>query len=208
MPRPARTDIIGKRFERLVVFGITDPIKENGRSRRLASVECDCGARFNTEIASLERGATTSCGCARIKHGHAKDGLSPTYNSWAMMHSRCGNPNNDRFEHYGGRGIAVCERWQSFENFLADMGERPAGMSIERNDTNGNYEPSNCRWATVIEQNRNRRVSIMVDWSGQRITLKEACRIAGQDYQRARYHIHHHGWSAINAIAGELIAYG
>ncbi|QMV32798.1 hypothetical protein 2A_00046 [Ralstonia phage Darius] len=125
-----------------------------------------------------------------------------------MMHDRCRNPNDERYAEYGGRGIRVCERWASFENFLADMGERPAGKSIDREDTNDNYNPGNCRWATAIEQTRNRRVSILVDWWGERLTLKEACRIVGEDYQRARRRVKVSGWSPINALAGELIAYG
>src|ERR1700722_4434541 len=75
------------------------------------------------------------------------------------MRSRCRNPKDPAYRKYGGRGIAICERWDLFENFLADMGPRPAGHSVERKDNDGNYEPENCKWATRIEQNRNRSVS-------------------------------------------------
>jgi len=82
---------------------------------------------------------------------------SPTYLSWVAMIARCTNEKHSHWKNYGGRGIAVCAPWRKFENFLADMGERPAGLSLDRIDGNGNYEKSNCRWATRLEQNRNRR---------------------------------------------------
>ena len=86
-------------------------------------------------------------------------GLSGTraYNSWKMMRARCGNPLAPNYAYYGGRGITVCERWEDFLNFFEDMGERPAGLSLERIDNDGNYEASNCRWATRNEQQRNSR---------------------------------------------------
>lgn len=203
MPRRARTDIVGQRFGRLVVTGLTA-----SGGRRKAEAICDCGTHFTTEVHSIVGGRTKSCGCLRIKHGHAVAGVaSPTYNSWAMMHDRCRNPNDERFAHYGGRGIKVCERWSSFPAFLEDMGERPPGRSIDRIDTDGNYEPGNCRWATVQEQNLNRRASITLNVGGEAVTLKEACRIFCRDYQRARAMIKK-GFSPAAALLGEQIAYG
>ena len=106
-------------------------------------------------------GFTKSCGClkreANRTHGHtSRTGNTPTYDSWKAMKFRCLNPKARFYRLYGGRGIKICDRWlHSFENFLEDMGERPAGLTLDRRDSNGNYEPQNCRWATPAEQVRN-----------------------------------------------------
>jgi hypothetical protein len=94
-------------------------------------------------------------------HGHAGNASikrSREYGTWANMHYRCRNPNAQKYALYGGRGVKVCPRWDSFLNFLEDMGEKPVGMSIDRIDPDGDYEPSNCRWADSYTQNRNRRM--------------------------------------------------
>lgn len=94
-----------------------------------------------------------------LRHGHnTREAKSPTYQSWAGMKSRCLNPHDDNFHNYGGRGISICKRWLKFENFLADMGKRPVGRTLDRfPDKNGNYERRNCRWATWKEQMNNTR---------------------------------------------------
>lgn len=112
-----------------------------------------------------------------VTHGNYRHGMkgTPTHNSWCAMRQRCAYPKHAQYAAYGARGIRVCERWSSFENFLADMGERPDSMTIERIDTNGNYEPSNCRWATMPEQQRNRRTTIKVTRDGVTKCVRDWC---------------------------------
>lgn len=146
---------------------------------------CRCGTERSIRYRHLYSGHTRSCipcsgekvAKARTKHGHNPRNRkrSPTYSSWAMMVSRCTNPNFPWFSDYGGRGIKVCERWKDFANFLADMGERPSlKHSIDRfPDNDGNYEPGNCRWATAKEQGRNKRTSRLISFNGKTQTLVE-----------------------------------
>lgn len=105
---------------------------------------------------------------------------TPEWKAWSSMRYRCRNPRCHAWEDYGGRGITVCQRWiDSFENFLADMGERPAGHSLDRIDSNGNYEPSNCRWATRIEQESNKRSNRILEWNDRSWTMSELAREFG-----------------------------
>lgn len=156
-----KIDISGVVFGRLTV--VSESEKRKGRTSW--NCVCECGNKFIAITQRLRNGQTTSCGCARVDFasslgkGAATHRMSNSgiYSSWSSMKTRCSNKNHVAYEQYGGRGISVCDRWNVFEYFLADMGEKPYGCSIDRIDTDGNYEPGNCRWATAKEQGRNRR---------------------------------------------------
>ena len=135
----------------------------------------------------------------RYKHGHAGT-KSRTYLSWRAMTARCTNEKDPAYLRYGGRGIKVCDRWREFDNFLADMGERPEGKSLDRwPDNNGNYEPSNCRWATRQEQQYNRRDNVLVTIDGETKCLTEWCRKYGIS-TRAVLDRREKGWSIERSI--------
>ncbi len=163
------SDLTGKRFGRWTV------IRESGRTQQGKTqwlCQCDCGNQGIVRRSNL-MARSKSCGCLRrdigaqlskqfpevnTVHGHARRGrpATPIYKSWVNMRQRCYDVNNHAFKYYGGRGISVCARWQKFENFLADMGPKPEGLTIDRINTEGHYMPSNCRWATRAEQSANR----------------------------------------------------
>ena len=120
---------------------------------------------------------------------------SPTYHSWDNMKGRCLNPNNRKYPSYGARGITVCPEWMSFEKFLADMGEKPKGTSLDRKDNDGNYEPNNCRWATPLEQQRNTSANIKAfDSEGVEWSTWELVSATGRNYETIRYRVNA-GWT-------------
>lgn len=164
---------------------------------------CDqCGGEYETWPLRLEEGrgryCSVSCGltASRTRHGATIGrGYTPTFTTWRIMRQRCSNPANRQYANYGGRGITVCERWQSYENFVADMGERPDGMSIDRIDADGIYEPGNCRWATAREQSNNRRVTLRIPMDGEMVPLTVASERSGVPVYALAYRLKA-GWPA------------
>lgn len=165
---------VGKKFSMLEVLSVG---RVKGQHAQ-AICRCDCGVEKTVRLLHVLRGSQVSCGCARGRKTH---GMSRKliYSIWRSMRGRCENHKNPEYRFYGGRGIAVCDRWSSFANFYADMGERPDGRSLDRINLDGNYEPTNCRWATRIEQQNNTSRNVPVQFNGQPMTLAEAIRLSG-----------------------------
>jgi len=177
-------DLTGQNFGRLRVNSYAGRISANNQW----NCTCDCGALCRVAGGNLRSGHTLSCGClhreassaAAKTHGRTK---SAEYRTWAAMKSRCQDPSASSFQNYGQRGITVCSRWNnSFEMFLGDMGPRPSkNHSIDRRDVNGNYEPTNCRWATAKEQANNKRNNRWLTINGKTRTLQQWADAAGLD---------------------------
>ncbi len=133
-------------------------------------------------------------------HGHAAGRRTGEYKSWRAMLARCNNPNDPAFDRYGGRGIKVCSAWSSFENFLSDMGERPEGMTLDREDNDGDYTPSNCRWSTPCGQGANKRNNHLITAAGETKTISNWARDLGVDAKAIRHRIEVMGWTPEQAV--------
>ena len=166
--------------------------------------KCKCGNTLSVDSKHLRYGLTKSCGCyqseviGKLRRTHGATN-SPEHSSWSAMRNRCNNPHCVSFPNYGGRGIKVCKEWDSFSNFLSDMGKRPKGTSIDRIDVDGNYCPANCKWSTKFEQAQNRRIDVYVSIGGITKTIAEWSRSYNVSpstvYSRIR-----HGWSKYDAV--------
>lgn len=191
-------DISGLRFGRLTAVNIT--AGENGAVWRF---RCDCGNEITVPARNVMKGNTSSCGCfrlERLREQMAKPNRrSRAYQVWLNMKSRCYYSGNNEFASYGGRGISVCPRWFDFDAFFVDMGEPEVGMTIERKDVDGNYEPSNCTWIPRARQARNKTNTVWVELDGKRLCLREACDITGVNYSTA-YQRLRNGWPHSKAL--------
>jgi len=205
---PAPIDLTGQRFGRLIALSLA-PKRPNSANRYWVC-RCECGNEVSILTSSLTRKETKSCGCLQrdvvasmsTTHGATK-GKKETreFRIWMGMIQRCENPKYQYYHRYGGRGISVCERWRhSFTLFLEDMGDCPPGRSIDRIDNDGNYEPSNCRWATSLEQQNNTTRSAMLTCRGETRTIAEWSRIRGINYMKIHARIRRLNWSVDEAL--------
>jgi hypothetical protein len=203
-----RMDLVGRRFNRLVVQEFVGKDKNRGLKWNCL---CDCGKEKVVLADNLRSGTTQSCGClqkerasnAQTKHGNCKNKrASKIYSVWQNMKDRCYNSAHKYYKHYGGRGIIVCPEWlESFENFYKDVGDIPDGMTFDRSNNNGNYEPGNWRFATQKEQNNNTRVNKPIRYKELVHTASEWISILNlQITRRALLRRLNYGWSEERAI--------
>lgn len=187
MPKPT-VITPGTQYGHLTVISEGD--REGTQKRRTAVCTCSCGSTVTVRLSSLTSGHATTCGCGRVEGAtqalvarnttHGKK-HTRAYSIWCAMKRRCHNPKEPGYADYGGRGITVCERWKdSFENFYADMGDPPSDdHSLDRKKVDGNYDLDNCRWATRLEQNNNRRDTIFLTHDGVSRSIGDWSRLLG-----------------------------
>jgi len=203
---PKALDITFQRFGRLVAMH-RGPSTEHKNTRWVCV--CDCGNEKLVHTTHLRSGRSQSCGCLskeitsaqRKTHGQSRTTL---FRRWAGMINRCHNPETERYKDYGARGITVCKRWHSFENFLADMGEPPPGMTLDRINNDWGYGPFNCRWATRTEQARNKRSNRVIDAGDGPMSTAEAAERYGIKPSSLSWRLNH-GWTDYEAIHGKQV---
>lgn len=200
---PPLKDLTGQKFGRWTVIARA----ENGDRHTAWVCQCECGTNKVVEGMSLKNGDSKSCGCYHAEMmsekftTHGKSHRIRLYKTWANMKLRCFNPNTKCYEHYGGRGITVCDEWLKFEPFYewAMANGYTDDLTIDRIDANGNYEPSNCRWATMTEQARNKRQNTHFTYAGETHTISEWAQITGLSRTTIRSRIKR-GWTIEQAL--------
>ncbi|GJE77197.1 hypothetical protein BGCPKDLD_3800 [Methylorubrum suomiense] len=198
---PSKIDYQGRRFGKAVI------VAEEGRDNHGAvmwRIQCDCGGTSLVRGSSLKQGSTKSCGCgiAEASSRPRKHGAThtPLYRRWRGMLDRCTRETHCDYHNYGGRGISVCERWKEFKSFAEDMAEGfDPSLEIERENVNGSYSPDNCRWATRVEQQRNRRNNHRVEWRGFNYTVYEWAERLGHKPNTLIYRLRR-GWPIERAM--------
>ena len=199
---------------RMSQVGVSFREISRGYKRRVAVFECMCGSRSVKEIDSVRRGLTRSCGCLDAERKRLRGtaagrrskthGMSTTraFKTHSQMLQRCLNQKHRAYPRYGGRGIDVCERWRSFENFIEDMGHPQLSESLDRIDNNNGYSPENCRWATRLDQANNKRNNVKLTIDSETKSVSEWCRKASiatsTVYNRLK-----RGWPAKEAVFGQ-----
>jgi len=198
-------DLTGKKINHLTV--ISKAYRDN-YNHWYWNCKCDCGKEIVVAGCNLRDGRAKSCGCWKSNrakalnktHGMKKEHI---YNIWARMKQRCNNPQTPNYKNYGGRGIKVCKDWEVFENFYRDVSAMPnfnkTGYSLDRIDNNGDYEPTNCRWATTKEQANNRRTNRLITIDGETHTVKQWCEIRGLKSRTVYYRLNK-GWNEKEAL--------
>ena len=201
------TNLVGRRFERLVVTG--GPVKRDGRQGAFWNCLCDCGKVASVPIgtAQLLSGGTKSCGCLmvdRVKASNTRHGMtkSPEYIVWRQMWQRCVNPAHKSYQAY--KGFTPVDRWKSFEAFYEDMGDRPDGLTLDRIDNTKGYSPENCRWADPYTQQGNTKRNIYLEIDGEKMCLKAACRKIGSSYKIAKARVYK-GWAPYEAATTPIV---
>ena len=196
----------GQKVGNMTFVGNDHTVNVNNRSRRLADFKCKCGKIKEARVDFVLAGRISTCGCVtpNLKHGNAVHGKeSDEYNIWSGIRTRCYNPNDHAYPDYGGRGIKMCDAWyNSFEAFLADVGKRPSKKhSIDRYPNNdGNYVPTNFRWATAKEQSDTRRGAIIVTFNGETLPLRLWAEKTGIHRYTIWERLHKSKWSVERAL--------